>query len=146
MTRREPSVADGYGEWREKVIGSNRRADPDHTVAGSYGYFEFKQKRFDLTVKAHVYPDFGTTDEDGPHLWGVVFPEQDRKTEYDPANDRTREVRPHADEKRFGAKAPSRLTAMRDAEECIRRGGWDSIERNDNGTITALEAWDDVPE
>jgi hypothetical protein len=144
--KREPSVADGYNEWREKVIGSNRLADPNHAVAGTYGYFEYKAKRFDLTVKAHVYPFVGVTDENGPHAWGVVFPKQDRTTRYDPRTDEAKEVRPYAPEKRFGSHAPTREQAMKDAVECIARGGWDAIERNDNGTITALDAWDDVPE
>lgn len=149
--RSEPSVADGYNEWREKVIGSDRLADPDHRKAGSYGFFEYKAKRLDLTVKAKVYPDFGVTDADGPHLWGVVFPEQARKTSYDERTNTTLETRPHAPEKRFGAKAATRAAAMKAAEACIRAGGHDGMERNDNGTLTALTpaepaTWDDLPD
>ena len=145
--QKEPSVSDGYGVWVERVIGNERRkADPDHAKTGRYGFFEYKAKRFNLTVKAHVYPDFGTIDEHGPHLWGVVFPEQDRLTAYDPETGGSKEVRPHADEKKFGAKAPDLATAQKQAVECIRAGGWDAIERNDNGTLKALDPADDVPE
>lgn len=144
--KKAPSVSDGYGVWRELVIGSNRRADPDHSRAGSYGMWEYRAKRFNLTVKAQVYPDFGTLDANGPHLWGVVFPKQARQTEYDARTDTTKVVREHADEKRFGAKAPDLATAQAQAVECIARGGWDAIERNDNGTLKALDAYEDVPE
>lgn len=144
--QKEPSVSDGYGVWTERVIGNGRLADPDHRRAGSYGFFEYKAKGFDLTVKARVYPDFGTTDEHGPHLWGVVFPAQSRQTKFDERTNTTKVVREHAEEKRFGAKAPDLATAQAQAVECIARGGWDAIERNDNGTLKSLDAYEDVPE
>lgn len=138
---KEPNVSDGYGVWVERVIGiEKRKADPNHAAAGSYGFFEYKAKRFDLTVKARVYPFLGaTTGPDSPHAWGVVFPEQSRKTVFDPKTNGAKETRPYAPEKRFGGTADSREAAMRQAVECISRGGWDTIERNDNGTLTALD-------
>jgi hypothetical protein len=149
--QREPSVADGYNEWREKVIGSNRLADPDTRKAGRYGMHEYKAKRLGLTVKAQVYPFLGAPQgDDQPHAWGVVFPEQSRLTEYDPKTDGAKETRPYAPERRFGGKAPDLATAKANAVECIRRGGWDEVERNDNGTLKALNPtkviYDDVPD
>lgn len=149
--QREPSVSDGYNEWREKVIGSNRLADPDHSKAGSYGKWEYRAKRLGLTVKAEVVPFLGAQmGPDQPHAWGVMFPEQKRLTEYDPKTDGAKEARPYAPERRFGGKAANRAQAMADAEECIRRGGWDSIERNDNGTLKGEKfdevIYDDVPD
>lgn len=149
--QKQPSVADGYNEWIERVMGiEKRRADPDHGKAGSYGFFEYKAKRFGLTVKARVYPDMGSRGASEPHLWGVVFPEQSRLTEYDPKTNATKETRPYAPKKRFGSKAATRDEAMRYAEQCIREGGWSPIERNDNGTLKALDpkpvdVWDDIP-
>jgi hypothetical protein len=142
-----------YGGWTEKVIGSNRVADPDHRRSGSYGYFEKRTKWRGLTVVAQVYPFVGTTSPDGPHAWGVRFPAQTRLTKFDPRTNGTIETRAYAPERRFGSKADSRDEAMRQADECVLRGGWDSIEREPNGTLSALkpeptvdETYDDIPE
>ena len=144
-------------KWTEKVIGTNRIADPDKK-AGRHGFFELRTKQGDLTVVANVYPFIGVTGPDGPHAWGVRFPEQGRKTTFDTKSGQTIETRPFKPERKFGSHADSREAAMEQAEQCIRQGGWDGLDRNDNGTLKttaevrvendALTAatLDDVPE
>lgn len=127
------------GVWKEKVIGTGRIADSSD-ASGKYGYFESKWKVGDRTATAQVWPDFGTTRaEGGRHLWGVKFPEQDRKTTYDPKTDRTIELVPHRDQRSYGGHAPDAQAAMRAAEDCIRLGGPPALPTNDNGTLKALE-------
>jgi len=128
-----------YG-WAEQVIGTHKAAD-SAPGAGQYGYWRLEGQSNGLKVVADVYPDFGTVDENGPHLWGVKFPEQKRLTEFDPKTNGSREKRPHLPEKRLGRKAPTREQAMVEAEECMRTGRDYQVRAEPREKVS-----DDVPE
>lgn len=137
--QREPKDDDRYGRWIEQVIGSTKKAEHGPQM-GSYGYFRKRVKWLGLTVIADVYPDMGTKSADEPHLWGVVYPNQDRLTKFEPKTQRTIEVRPHAREKKFGGKAPTLAAAQAIADECMAAGReWDGLARNANGTLKVLD-------
>lgn len=143
-------MTDDYGVWIERVIGSSKRAESG-PATGYYPYWRKKLKRDGVTVVADIYPDFGTTGPDQPHLWGVVFPTQARLTKFDPKTNGVIEIRPYASEKKVGRKERTLDDAKNAADECMRVGrNWDGLARNANGTLKALdrqpEAADDVPD